>query len=402
MKKRYFILILILMFTSLQAQVQWRNDRTGVYNETGLMKSWPQNGPELLWHYDGLGRGYSSVSIDKDKLFVTGYSDGKGYLYVLNLEGKLLNKTEYGPEWDKDGYVGARSTVIHDDGKLYVVSGLMELFCFDMQSLKLLWKKNYANDYGAKNTAHGWNGPPLIVDEKLIIAPGGQKYHVVALNKTTGELIWSSEGATKDDIAGYTSPIYINDQQVPQVVAMMGDHVIGVDISDGKLLWSYLHTNRFREHPNTPEYHNNMVLCMSDYGKGAEMLRLSNGGRSVEKVWENTDISHKTGHTMKFGDYVYASGERTNWYCVNWQTGKTSYSDRTLGVGTIISADGLLYIYSEQGEMALVKPNPEKFELISKFNVSLGTDEHWAHPVIFNGILYIRHGNTLMAYKIKV
>jgi len=104
---------------------------------------------------------------------------------------------------------------------------------------------------------------------------------------------------------------------------------------------------------------------------------------------------------MRIGDYVFGSGERVNWHCVNWMTGKTIYSDQTIGVGTIISADGLLYIYSEKGEMALVKPNPEKFEVISKFDVTLGTEQHWAHPVIFKGVMYIRHGNTLMAYKIK-
>ena len=98
------------------------------------------------------------MSIDKDKLFVTGYHDGKGYLYVLDLAGKLLKKIEYGSEWDSDGYVGVRSTVMHDDGKLYVVSGLAELFCYDTQSLQLLWKKDYIKEYGAKNTAHGWNG----------------------------------------------------------------------------------------------------------------------------------------------------------------------------------------------------------------------------------------------------
>ena len=400
MKKFPFILFFILIFNSLQSQIQWRNDRTGVYNETGLMKSWPANSPELLWHFKGLGRGYSSISIDKENIFVTGYTDGKGYLYVMNTEGKLLHEIEYGPEWDSDGYVGARSTVMHDDGKLYIVSGLMELFCYDIQTLKLLWKKNYAKDYGAKNTAHGWNGPPLIINEKLIIAPGGEKYHVVALNKSTGEIIWSSEGATKNDMAGYATPIYISDQQTPQVVAMMSDHIIGIDMN-GKLLWSFPHTNRFREHPNTPEYNNGMLLCMSDYGKGTVMLRLTNGGRSVEKVWENADMCHKTGNTMKFGDYVYGSGERTHWYCVNWLTGKTMYSDQTIGAGTIISADGLLYCYSEKGEMALVRPNHEKFELISKFDVTLGTEQHWAHPVIFKGVLYIRHGDSLMAYKIR-
>jgi hypothetical protein len=131
------------------------------------------------------------------------------------------------------------------------------------------------------------------------------------------------------------------------------------------------------------------------------MVRLTNGGRSVEKAWESTNLGHKTGNTMKFGNYVYGSGERTHWYCVDWQTGKTMYSDQTLGVGTIISAEGLLYIYSEKGEMALVRPNPEKFEIISKFDITLGTEQHWAHPVIYQGVLYVRHGDTLMAYMIR-
>ena len=399
--KLIFALFFTTTFISLSAQVQWRYDRTGIYGkETGLLKSWPADGPELLWHYDGLGNGYASVTIDGDKIFVTGYHDGKGYLYVLNLDGTLRNKIEYGSEWDSDGYVGSRSAVMHDDGKLYIVSGLAELFCYDIES-KLLWKKDYIKEFGAKNTAHGWNGPPLIVDEKLIIAPGGKDYHIVALNKSTGELIWSSKGATENDMAGYATCIYISDQQTPQVVAMMADHIIGVDISNGKLLWSYLHTNRFREHPNTPEYFNGMVLGMSDYGKGSEMLRLTDGGRSVEKVWENTDLSHKTGNTLRVGNYVWGSGERTNWHCVDWNTGKTLYSDQAISVGCIIAADGLLYCYGEKGEMALVKPNSEKFEIISKFPITLGTGEHWAHPVIYRGVLYVRHGDTLMAYKIK-
>jgi len=402
--KQTIALLLTLVSCTLMAQegVQWRYDRTGIYSkETGLLKSWPANGPKLLWHYDRLGQGYSSVTIEKDKIFVTGYHNGKGSLYVFNLDGTLMSNIEYGPEWDADGYIGARSAVMHDDGKLYVVSGLAELFCYDIESLKLLWKKNYIKEYGAKNTAHGWNGPPLIVGEKLIIAPGGKERHVVALNKSTGAMIWSARGATDNDMAGYATCIYIDDQQVPQVVAMMSDHIIGVDISNGKLLWSFHHTNRFREHPNTPEYHNGMILGMSDYGKGSVMLRLTNGGRSIEKVWENTDFSHKTGNTLRIGNHVFGSGERTNWHCVDWNSGKTLYSDPTLSVGCIIAADGLLYCYGEKGEVALVKPNPQKFEIISRFPVTLGTGQHWAHPVIYRGILYVRHGDSLMAYQIK-
>ena len=381
------------------AQVQWRGDRTGIYNETGLLKSWNPIGPEMLWNIDGLGKGYSSVTIDRDQIFVTGYTDGRGFLYVLDLEGKLLKKIEYGREYDLDGYPGARSAVVHDDGKLYVVSGMMELFCYEISSWKLLWKKDYEKDYEAKNCAHGWHGTPLIIGEKLIIAPGGNKHNVVALNKTTGDVIWTSEGAGV--MSGYGTPIYLSDQSTPQIVVMMSDYIIGLDASDGKLLWKYHHTNRFREHPNTPVYHDNMLFCMSSYGKGSVMLRLTDGGRNVEKVWEITELSHQTGHVMKFGDYIYGSGEKINWYCVDWQTGKIMFSDASLAVGNIIAADGLLYCYTGKGEMALVKPNPQKLDVISKFDVTLGTDQHWAHPVIYQGVLYVRHGDSLMAYKIK-
>jgi len=397
MKKFSFIILFALAFIPLNAQIQWRNDRTGVYNETGLMKLWSPDGPELIWHLDGLGKGYSSVSIDRDQIFVTGYTDGKGYLYVLSMDGKLQQKIEYGREFDKS-FPGARSTVIPNDGKLYIVSGMAQLYCYDMQSFNMLWKKDYINEYGAENTLHGWHGPPLIVGDKLIVAPGGKKHNVVALHKATGEIIWSSEGAGV--MSGYGVPIFLSDQQIPQVVVMMSDYIIGLDMSNGKLLWSHPHTNRFREHPNTPVYNDNMLLCMSSYGKGSVMLRLTNGGRAVSKVWEITELSHQTGHVMKFDDYVYGSGEKQNWYCVHWQTGKIMYTDRTLAIGNIIAADGLLYCYTDKGEMALVKPNPEKFEIISKFAVTMGTEQHWAHPVIYKGMLYIRHGDSLMAYKI--
>lgn len=403
MKKELIIAACLTLLTLPllgQDAIQWRGtDRTGIYNETGLLKSWPAEGPELLWHFEGLGFGFSSVSIDQKKLFVTGFTDAKGYLYVLDMNGKLLNKVEYGTEFTGDNFTGTRSTAIPHEGKVYVVSGMAELFCYDMQTLKLLWKKNYAADYGAKNTKHGWNGPPLIVGEKLIIAPGGPTHNVLALNKNTGDIIWSSKGM--EGISGYGTPIFLPDQEVPQIVIMMGDHILGLDVTNGKMLWSYDHTNRFSEHPNTPVYSDNMLLFMSAYGQGALMLRLTEGGRKVSPVWEMKELSHAMGHMMKFGNYIYGSGNRTNWYCVDWQTGKIMYSDNTIAVGNIIAAEGLLYCYSEKGEMALVKPNPERFEIVSKFPITLGTEQHWAHPVIYKGVMYVRHGDTLMAYKVK-
>jgi outer membrane protein assembly factor BamB len=114
-------------------------------------------------------------------------------------------------------------------------------------------------------------------------------------------------------------------------------------------------------------------------------------------------MDNQMGSAIKIGNYVYATGHESGrfWFCVDWNTGETKYKVREFAQANVISADGMLYVYSDNGTMNLVKPNPEKFELAGSFNVTLGTGPHWAHPVIHQGILYLRHGDALMAYKIK-
>jgi hypothetical protein len=148
-----------------------------------------------------------------------------------------------------------------------------------------------------------------------------------------------------------------------------------------------------------------MLLVLNGYERGAVMLRLTNGGRSVEEVWKDDDFKSKHGGIVKIGNYFYAGGDDRggrDWHCVDWNTGKMQWKNRDLMSGVVIAdADDMLYIYSERGEMALVKANPAKFDLVSQFPITLGTAQHWAHPVIYKGVLYVRHGDTMMAYKIK-
>ncbi|MCL2040633.1 MAG: PQQ-binding-like beta-propeller repeat protein [Bacteroidales bacterium] len=395
-------LVLMSIAVSLTAQntIQWRGeDRTGVYNEQGLLKSWPAKGPQLLWHYDGLGEGHSSVAIDAGKIYVTGMTGNIGYIYIFDMDGKLLNKKEYGKEWD-ESYNGPRGTITINDSKLYLITGTGYLLCFDQNTLDLVWKKDLQSDFGSKNIKWGVNESPLIVGEKIIFTPGGQKHNVVALNKNDGSLIWSCAG--EGDLSAYCSPLYIGDQDVPLIVTMTADHILGIDFATGKKLWSHENKNKWSVHANTPIYGDNMLLCTSGYGKGSTMFRLTNGGRSVEVAWTLSDIDSRIGAMVKIGDYVYGSGDANKyWFCVDWKSGKIKYKDNTIAVGCVIAADNMLYCYSEKGDMALVKVTPEKFDLISKFPITLGTDQHWAHPVIYQGVLYVRHGNTLMAYKIK-
>ncbi|MDR0836353.1 MAG: PQQ-like beta-propeller repeat protein [Tannerella sp.] len=401
-KKIGFLLVFVSVVLICEAQdvVQWRNDRTGIYKETGLLKSWAEEGPQLLWNYEGLGEGHSSVAVSATgKLYIIGMTDGKGYIYAFDTNGKLLNKQEYGPEWDAS-YNGTRGTVTPDNGKLYVISGRGEVFCINESDLKVLWKKGMFTDFDGSNVTWGICESPLIVGDKLIVSVGGKKNNVVALNKNTGELIWTSEG--EGDLSAYGSPIYLGDRKIPQIVVMMKKHILGIDIATGKKLWSYEHINQHGVHPNVPVYSGDMLLFTSGYGKGSVMLKFTNGDTGVEKVWESPDLDSRLGAVVKIGDYVYGSGDKNHfWFCLDWKTGEIKYKDKELGIGNVIADDGMLYCYSERGDVALVKVNPEKFDIVSRFKITLGTNQHWAHPVIHKGVLYVHHGNVLMAYKIK-
>ena len=401
--KTIFTLIFSLTITSLlfaQNNIQWRGvDRTGIYNETGLLKSWPEGGPDMLWHFDGLGEGHSSVTIDSGKIYLSGMIDDEGYIYVLDTNGKLLNKKKYGPEWSEN-YIGPRGSIIINDEKLYLISGMCDIYCFDKETLDLIWTKNFISDFNGKNIQWGICETPLIIGEKLIATPGGTEHNMVALNKNTGELIWSSPGM--GDQSAYCSPLYISDQEVPQIVTFTANHIIGVDAANGKLLWSHENKNRHSVHANTPVYYDNMILCTSGYSRGTTMLRLKDGGRSVEEVWFSEELDNRMGAMVKIGNYAYGSGDSKRfWFCVDWNTGEIKYKERGLAMGVVIANDDMLYCYADNGDMVLAKATPEKFDIISRFPITMGTAQHWAHPVIHNGVLYVRHGDCLMAYKIK-
>ena len=403
--KRLKLSLIAFSTLSLTAQdvIQWRGtNRSGIYtNETGLLKSWTTNEPELLWCYDRLGEGFSSVAISSEKLYVTGLLEGSGYLFVFDFNGKLLNTMMYGNEWT-DNYEGARATPIIDDGKIFLMSGTGNLICINEQNLDLIWKRNIFEDFESENIMWGFNESPLIIGEKLIITPGGKEHNIVALNKNTGNLIWSSPA--KGDLSAYCSPLYIEEQEIPLIVTMTAAHIVGLEASTGKMLWSVENKNRNAIHANTPVYANNMILCASA-DKSCVMLRLSNGGRNVATAWEIPELDNLIGALVKVGDYIYGSSSGYNrarfWYCIDWKTGEIKYRSNELAMGVTIAADGMLYCYSDKGEIALVTPNPAKFDIVGRFTVKEGSGPHWAHPVIYHGVLYVRHGNSLMAYKIK-
>jgi len=408
MNKYFFMIGLIpIMLLSCQqnnnAQQNWQwrgENRNGMYlNETGLLKEWHIGGPELLWHFDGLGDGHTSVAIANEKIYVTGMHDDRLVLYVFDMAGRLLREKEIGKEWNEN-WDGTRSSVAINGGKLYIFNALGTLFCLDENTLDEVWKKDIFTELDGRSIRFGITENPLIVGDKIFMTPGGEINNMVALNKHTGALIWSSPG--EGTISAYCSPIYIEGYAVPIVVTATQVHLIGINANTGEMLWSHPQTNGPGNHPNIPIYSDGMIFSTTGSRGGSVLLRLTNNGRSVEEVWKN-DVDNQMGSAIRVGDYVYLSGQQgaRGWFCVDWKTGEVMYNVAEESGSSVIYADGMLYVYNDRGTMSLVRPNPERYELVSSFEVTMGTNQHWAHPVIHNGVLYIRHGDTLMAYKVK-
>lgn len=404
MIKRTIILISIFFATAsviaAQTATKWRGPNgNGIYNETGLLKKWPASGPEIIWHFDQLGLGHSSPAIANGLVYISGMTDNDGYIYALTPDGKLKWKASYGKEFS-ESYPGSRSTPVIAGNLLYIYSGLGVLTCMDANNGAVKWHKDILKDFDGQNIRWGVT-ETVVVDGGLVyVTPGGKKNNVVALNRNNGDLVWSSPG--KGELSAYCTPLLIELAARKLLVTMTADNIIGLDASTGKMLWSHPQTNRYQVHANTPVYADGGLFCFSGYGQGGVKLELSADGSSVKKAWFSEKLDSRIGGMVMVKGLLYGSGDNNReWRCVDWKTGAEKYADKTIGKGVVIYADGMLYCYSDKGELALVEANPSGFKLVSQTKVELGSDQHWSHLVIDTGRLYLRHGNTLIAYKIK-
>jgi len=410
---RYFCMSLIPLFilascTGKREYSDWRGpDRNGIYPESGLLKQWPEEGPELLWSYEGLGHGHNTVAVAHDRVYVSGIKDSAramGTLFAFDLDGTLLWKKEYGQDFT-DNFIGTRSTPVVVDEFLYLESGAGAIYCLNAENGEEIWSRDYVTDFGVDTTIQfGYAESVLIDGDRLISVPGGKQNNVVALNRFTGEIIWSSEGYGEQ--ATYNSPILVEIGNQRLIVAMSAASIMGIDADTGELYWRIEQTQRNKIHANTPLYDDGRLVVSSadpTPTSGLVQIELLEEGRDARVVWRYRRFRNLLGGLVKIDSCIYGSTAMgKNWQVISWNTGEMLVQNKELGGGSIIYADGLFYCYTErEGEVALVDASPEKFEVISKFEVPLGTKEHWARPVIDRGVLYIRHGNALMAYNIK-
>ncbi len=368
--------------------------------QSGLLKQWPEGGPERIWTVEGIGLGYSSVAIAKGRIYVAGNRGGNTTITALDLNGELQWQQPNGASWT-ESYEGTRATPTIDGDRLYHESPLGRVACLETQSGQEIWSRNILNDFGSRNIKWGLAESLVIDGDRVICTPGGPETCVVALDKTTGDTVWQSPSADGDP-AGYASPALAQLGDVRLILQMTGKALVGLDADTGALLFRVRHDTRYDVNAMRPIYQDGHVFISSNYGTGSVMYRLEQDGQrvSVQKVWENKSLDNHHGGVILVDGHLYGSSNR-GWHCLDWETGQSKYQVRGVGKGSLTYADGMLYTLGEKHKMGLVAATPKGHELSGQFDLPRGGQgESWAHPVVCGKRLYIRHGDLLYAYDV--
>jgi outer membrane protein assembly factor BamB len=403
------ILLIITTASYSQLHYGWRGpDRTGIYNETGLLKTWPVAGPSLLWEASEFGTGYSSPTVTDDVIYITGRKGDDDVLTALTQDGKKKWEVVYGKASDSN-YPDTRGNPTVTNGRIFLVSGMGDMVCISKEG-KLIWSNNYFKKYDGVTPDFGFSESPVVIGNKVIGTPGGKKAAMVALNVENGNVLW--ETPSINDVTQYVNPLIVDFAGKKMIVTQSANYVFAVDPNTGKLIWKFDYAaentgpeKRFA-HINTPLFRDGFLFISSGYDKVALKLKLKADGSVPTVVWRNDDLDPCLGASLLLGNFLYGSNWETSsfgkWVCVDWNTGKTVWITEWYNKGSVIAADGMLYIYEEKsGHVGLVKPGKEKLDVVSEYKILKGKGPFWAHPVIDKGRLFVRHGDYLGVFSLK-
>jgi len=371
--------------------------------ETGLPKQWPEGGPALLWTAEGIGHGFSGVSIAAGMIYTAGNIEKNTVITALNLDGKVLWQVENGPAWTKD-HPGTRGTPTIDGDRLFHQSPVGSLVCLDARTGRKLWQINTLEKFGSKTNKWALAESPLIDGDHVISCPGGPQTCMVALDKTDGSVVW--QAPSTGDLAGYGSPMLVELQGLRIIINSTAKAVIGVNADTGALLWHVKHESYADENVMVPIVHDGYLFFSSlKTGSVKWKLNVNDGKVSLTELWRTRELDHHHGGVVLVGGNLYGNSTFRNskrWVCLDWETGANKHMDKGVGKGALTYADGMLYTLSEDGVMGLVRPTPDGHELVSSFEIPKGgKGKSWAHPVVCAARLYLRHGNFLYAYALR-
>lgn len=396
------LLIAILPAAEIAADwPQWRGpQRDGISRETGLMESWPRGGPPLLWRARGLGSGYSTVSVADGRIFTLGADRNAEWVIALEVAtGKELWRSRSGRRYRNGRGDGPRGAPTVDGNRVYALGGWGDLNVLDAASGKHVWSINVLEAFGGRNISWGISESPLVLDDRVLVMAGGRSASIVALDKSDGSVIWKSEA---DDEASYSSAVVATIHGVRQAVYFTGERAIGVSVADGSTLWSYRRVSNRTANVATPIVRGNYVFLSSDYGTGCALLEIEGGpaGMSAREVYFSRQMRNHHASSVLVRDTVYGfSGSILT--ALDFRTGELLWRDRSVGKGSLIYADGHLYVLSENGVVGLVEATRAGYRENGRFELPRSNERSWSHPVISDGRLYLRDQDTLYSFDLR-
>ena len=397
--------MLLCLDTFSQEVAQFRGThRDGVYDGSNLLETWPESGPLLKWSTEEVGEGFSAPTVTKNAVYITGKIDSLEILTAFDKNGIQLWSTSLGKAW-AGTFPESRCTPTVNKDHVYVVNSYGTVICIAVKDGKTVWSTEVSKDFSGVAGNWGIAESVLLVDNKVIFTPAGEKTTMVALDKNTGKLIWQTESLK--DTTDYASSIVVEYGGKKVILNAAQNNAFAVDAENGKILCKYTFDRKKRPmNVNTPIYRDGQAFFPSGYDTYSHMLKLSKDLSKFELVWKDTLMDSEYGFVVYKDGYLYGSNwinaRKGNWCCVDWKTGKLKYETTWQTKGTLSLAGKMLYCMDEKrGNIALVKADPEKFEVISSFQLPKGRGPCWSNPVIDDGTMYVRRGSALLAYNIS-
>lgn len=386
----------------------WRGrDRTGVSIETGLLKKWPEGGPKLVWKATGLGGGYATPSVAGGRVFLLGSKGDEEFLHAVDVnDGQRLWSIRVGKAGENRGpnYPGPRSSPTVDGDLLYTLGSDGDLLCVATGNGKILWQHHLEKEFEGNRGTWAYTESPLVDGELLICTPGGPSAALLALDKKNGRVVWKT-GLGDTNQAGYASIIVAETGGIKQYVQFIGSGVVGVAAKDGRLLWKYT-GNVGGQSCATPIFHDGCIFSSASgtgTAGGDALLRLVADGPDVKakQIYLVRSMCNHHGGVIRVGDYLYGSGG-VGLVCMDFKTGARKWQDRSVGRGSLVAADGHLYVRGEQGQVALVEATPEGYREKGRFRQPSRSEfKAFAHPIIAAGRLYLRDADVLLCYALR-
>ncbi len=395
-----FLSFLISSATGGDDWPQWRGaNRDGLSSETGLLQSWPAGGPPLVWKAAGLGNGYSTVAVHQGRIFTLGAARDIEYLIALDAgTGKELWRARLGRRYENNRGDGPRGAPTVDGGRVYALGGNGDLASVEAATGKIVWHVNLLSRFSAGNIGWGISESPLVLEDRVLVNAGGRGGSLVALDKKDGATLW----ATESDEAGYSSAVVAEIRGVRQAVFFTGERVVGVRVDDGSVLWSYRRVSNRTANVATPIVRGNFVFVSSDYGTGCALLEIEGDASelSAREVYFHQDMKNHHATSVLLDDtlFGFSSSILT---ALDFSTGEVLWRDRSVGKGSLVVADGRLYLFGENGVAGLAEATRAAYRETGRFEIRTSGSPTWSHPVVANGRLYLRDQDTLYCYNVK-